>query len=77
MVAVVSILFLTNFLTLNPERLVLNNKIPFGYNAGSGASGSKKSLDSNSAIVPVGATVAVPPEVPNLASANRTPFSVV
>ena len=56
---------------------MLNNNIPFGYNAGSGASGSKKSLDSNSAIVPDGATVAVPPEVPNLASANRTPFSVV
>ena len=70
-------LFLTNFLTLNPERLRLNNNIPFGYNAGSGASGSRKSLDNNSTIVPDGARVAEPPEVPNLASANRTPSSVV
>ena len=72
-----SILFLTNFLTLNPERLKFHSKIPFGYNAGSGASGSKKSLSSSSAIVPVGAAVALPPEVPNLASAKTIPFSVV
>ena len=71
----VLMLFLTNFLTLNPERLKFHNNIPFGYSAGSGASGSKKLLSINAAIVP--AVPLLAPVVLYLASANNIPSSVV
>ena len=64
-----------NFFTLNPLLRVLNNNMPFGYKAGSGASKSTKLLVNNATMV-AGSSLSAP-EVPYLASANMIPFSVV